>query len=213
MSNPAILKILNKYNDRPIIRNILFYCDNKRFKIKYFNEMDYEEFLDMLNACGLQYAGSKKNIISKICDQYFGICMSNISYISPYIDEIKLVSTIVHEFIHFIRGGYIVWEYYYSTENAFIEECLAVIAEEYFVGNTNIEKIIEISNKHTRLDIYTSRKLANECVNLFKKDYEKLFVDENHTIFFNNQYIVGPKIFYIFRFIYSFLNNINYLRL
>ena len=132
----------------------------------------------------------QKNIIRIICDQYNGICVSNISYVSPYLDETKLVSTVIHEFLHFVRGSYILWASFLNSGDVFIEECLAMMAKKYFIKNTNIEEIIEITNRCMVVDINTCRKLATKCIKLFKKNHRKLFVDNNHTFFLMTAMII-----------------------
>jgi hypothetical protein len=119
---------------------------------------------------------SHKNIIKKAIMLYDGWIYSNTIYYKDTLSNKKLLSTLIHEYIHYIRkkeGKFI----YNSSKNIFIEECIAELSsiyvinnieDKYFIFDDNfLENFINdiISDYNLNLTLESARQLLDYILN------------------------------------------------
>jgi len=86
---------------------------------------------------------SHKNIIKKAIILYDGWIYGNTIYYNDKLSKQRILSTIIHEYIHYMRKKERKF-IYNSSKNIFIEECIAELSSVYFINT--------VENKHFRFD-------------------------------------------------------------
>jgi hypothetical protein len=158
------------------IKNI----DNGMLFIKKFTEFDnrtiynVQHYLHKNNK--IKKNTSHKNIIRKAIILYDGWIYGNTIYYKDTLSNKKLLSTLIHEYVHYLRkkeGKFL----YNSSKNIFIEECIAELSAIYFINsiennnfifNVNFldNFIIDINSEYNlNLKLETAKQLLDTIIN------------------------------------------------
>ena len=142
--------ILKQYaSSNTLINSFVKNIDTGLLFIKKFTEFDnrtiynVHHYLQKNNK--IKKYTSQKNIIKKAIILYDGWIYGNTIYYKNTLSNKNLLSTLIHEYIHYIRkkdGRFI----YNSSKNIFIEECIAELSSIYFIKNIEDKKFIFDTN-------------------------------------------------------------------
>jgi len=163
-----------------IIFSFVKNIDNKLLFIKKFTEFDnrviyyVQQYLQKHKK--INKTTTHKNIIRKAMQLYDGWIYGNTIYYKDTLSNQQLLSTLVHEYVHYLRkkeGKFI----YNSHKNIFIEECIAELSSIYFINRIednpfilnkkNQANVINniISNYYLDLSFETAKQLLDNILN------------------------------------------------
>ena len=173
--------VLKEYaSTNKLIYSFVINIDTGLLFIKKFTEFDnktiynVKHYLQKNNK--IKKYTSNKNIIKKAIMLYDGWIYGNTIYYKDTLSNKNLLSTLVHEYIHYIRkkeGKFI----YNTSKNIFIEECIAELSSIFFINtienkdfifdNNFLEKFINdiICDYNLHLSLESARKLLDYILN------------------------------------------------
>ena len=131
-----VYKILKRYSIKnKLIKSFVKNIDNGLIQIKKFSEFDNRTIWNVKKYLKKRKikCTTSKNVIEKALILYDGWIYGNTIYYNDILDNNKLLETLIHEYVHFIRKKEKKF-IYRSDENIFTEECIAELSSIYFMN-------------------------------------------------------------------------------
>ena len=152
--------------DYLFIQNFIYNLKNGTFNVKTFSQFDNRTIANVKLYLKKERLprSTKEKVIQSALKQYYGWIYDNTLYYNDTLDIDDTISTLLHEYVHWIRrvdGTY----KYNSDNNIFIEEFFAELISEFYINVLN--------NKEAVITSCIINNTANHIISKYKLNIKK----------------------------------------